>query len=162
MRPGDVEHAVLLTWLLGPLALLAWLTGMPFLLPSLGPSAYVLVTRERPWRATAREVILGQAVGVLLAFLAVRVLVGPLAGVTLLPHTAVGLRQVAAVVVAVVAATLGMAALEARHAPAYATVLIFTLGIPGRAVDVLVFLGGVGLLLVLDAARVKARAMRAR
>ncbi|GAA0310680.1 HPP family protein [Halarchaeum salinum] len=148
--------SVSLAWLLGPLALLAWATTLPFLLPSLGPSAYVLATRERSWRAVAREVAIGQAVGVLVAAVAVRVFVGPLASITLLPHTVVGLHQIVAVVVAVVAATLGMTVFEARHAPAYATVLIFALGIPARAIDVLVFLGGVAMLLVLDALRVRA------
>ena len=62
---------------------------------------------------------------------------------------------VAAVVVAVIAATIGMSLLRARHAPAYATVLIFTLGIPGRAIDVLVFCGGVCFLLCLDVARTR-------
>ncbi|GGM56276.1 riboflavin transporter FmnP [Halarchaeum rubridurum] len=149
------RDAAALAVLLGPLALLAWLTGLPFLLPSLGPSAYVLVARERErsWRPLAREVVLGQVVGVAVAFAAVRVLVGPLAGLGLLPHTATGLHQVAAVVVAVVAATVGMTLLDARHAPAYATVLIFALGIPGRASGVLVFCGGVLTLLCLDAAR---------
>ncbi|QLC32983.1 HPP family protein [Halarchaeum sp. CBA1220] len=157
-----VALSVSLAWLLGPLALLAWATGLPFLLPSLGPSAYVLATRIRPWRAVSREVALGQTVGVVVAYLAVRALVGPLTGVALLPHTVAGLRQVAAVVVAVVAATLGMSALDARHAPAYATVLIFALGIPAEAVDVLVFLGGVAVLLALDALRVRGVALAPR
>jgi len=139
--------------LLGPLAALAWASDLPLLLPSLGPSAYVLVTRTDAHRALVRETALGQAIGVLTAFVAVRALVGPLAVVALLPHTVLGLHQVAAVVVAVVAATLGMSALDARHAPAYATVLIFALGIPARGIDVLVFLVGVAALLALDAAR---------
>ena len=149
--------AAVLTLLLGPLAVLAWLLGLPVLLPSLGPSAYALATRERAWRSLAREVAIGQTVGVVVAFLAVRALVGPLRAVSLLPHTAGGLHQVVAVVLAVGLATVGMSALDARHAPAYATVLIFTLGIPGRAVDVIVFLGGVATLLALDAARVRLR-----
>jgi len=160
MASGDqfdfgLRDAASLAVLLGPLALLAWATGLPVLLPSLGPSAYALVVRDRPWRALAREVILGQIVGVVVAFAAVRALVGPLSGLGLLAHTATGLHQVAAVVVAVIAATIGMSLLRARHAPAYATVLIFTLGIPGRAIDVLVFCGGVCFLLCLDAARTR-------
>jgi len=156
MRTGDrygVRLAARLTYLLAPLAALGWLFGLPLLLPSLGPSAYVLATDGREWRALAREVVLGQTVGVVVAFAAVRAFVGPLAAVTLLPHTTLGLHQVVAVVVAVVAATVGMSVLDARHAPAYATVLIFTLGIPDRAVDVLVFVAGVLALVALDSLR---------
>ncbi|GGN07471.1 HPP family protein [Halarchaeum nitratireducens] len=160
MASGDefgvgLGDAASLAVLLGPLALLAWATGLPVLLPSLGPSAYALVVRDRPWRPLARELLLGQVVGVVVAFAAVRTLVGPLTGLDLLAHTATGLHQVAAVVVAVITATVGMTLLDARHAPAYATVLIFTLGIPGRAIDVLVFCGGVVCLLCLDAARTR-------
>lgn len=154
--------AASLVALLGPLAALAWLSGLPFLLPSLGPSAYVLVARERPYRSVARETVVGQFAGAVVAYAAVRALVGPLASVTLLPHTAAGLRQVAAVLVAVVAATVAMRALDAVHAPAYATVLIFTLGVPPRARDLPVFCSAVVALVVLGAALARVRRARGR
>lgn len=138
----DVDLGVYLAGLLAPVTLLAWLTGFPFVLPSLGPSAYVLATED----GAVRETLVGQTVGVIAAYVCVRSLVGPLSVVGFVPPTTTGLAQVAAILAAVVLATLGMAVVEARHAPAFATVLIFTLGIPTRDVDVLVFLGGVGLL----------------
>ncbi|GGL51720.1 HPP family protein [Halocalculus aciditolerans] len=144
----DAALGVYLAGLLAPVTLLAWATGFPFILPSLGPSAYVLATSE----GRERETVVGQAVGVVAAYVCVRALVGPLASVGFVPHTLGGLAQVAAILVAVVLATLGMAAADSRHAPAYATVLIFTLGIPSRGVDVLVFLAGVAFLVAAHAA----------
>jgi CBS-domain-containing membrane protein len=54
-----------------------------------------------------------------------------------------GLRRVAPALAATVAATAGMYATDSLHPPAYATVLIVSLGIADAAVDVAAFAVGV-------------------
>ncbi|MFC7167621.1 HPP family protein [Halospeciosus flavus] len=128
---------------MGGLALLAWATGRPLLLPSLGPSAYILASRKTQ-TGLIRETVGGQAIGAIAAYASVLVLVGPLEQVRMFPAlTTVGLLQVVAVVVAVVTATVGMSVFRVLHAPAYATVLIFALGIPQGAMAVPIFLAAV-------------------
>jgi hypothetical protein len=135
-------------FLLAVLGALAWATGNSVLLPSLGPSAYALASIDE----SPRRVVVGQLVGVLAAFFAVLAVAptsGPFLGVD--ARSAPGFRRVAAGVLATVAATLGMHATNARHAPAYATVLIVSMGIADRPVDVLSFAGGVFALVGLHA-----------
>jgi hypothetical protein len=135
-------------FLLAVLGALAWATGNSVLLPSLGPSAYALATVDE----SPRRVVVGQLIGALAAFLAVLTVApasGPLLGVD--AQSAAGYRRVTAAVLATVAATLGMHSANARHAPAYATVLIVSLGFADRPIDVLSFAGGVFALVGLHA-----------
>jgi hypothetical protein len=135
-------------FLLAVLGALAWATGTSLLLPSLGPSAYALASVDE----SPRRVVVGQLVGALAAFLAVLVVApasGPFLGVD--AQSAPGFRRIAAAVLATVAATLGMRASNATHAPAYATVLIVAMGIADRLIDVLAFAGGVFVLVGMHA-----------
>jgi hypothetical protein len=116
--------------LLGVLGALAWLTGAAFLLPSLGPSAYVLATSDQ----SPRRVAGGQFAGALAAFLAVALLAGdaaPLLGTQ--AQSPAGGRRIAAALAATVAATAAM----------YATVLIVALGIADTGPAVVAFAAGV-------------------
>jgi len=126
--------------LLAVLGVLAWTTGEAVLLPSLGPSAFVLAAvDDRP-----RRVVLGQLVGAAVAFAAVLALadgVAPLLDAR--PWSLAGGRRIAAALAATVAATAGMYGTNSLHPPAYATVLIVSLGIADAAVDVAAFAAGV-------------------
>ncbi|MDH5019395.1 HPP family protein [Halobacterium rubrum] len=141
--PVGLGAGTYVAFLLAVLGAIAWATGTAALLPSLGPSAYVLAAiDDRP-----RRVVVGQFVGALAAFLAVLAFAGT--ATPLLDAAAgstAGLRRIAAALVATVVATVGMTATDSLHPPAYATVLIVSLGIADDALDVVAF--GVGVLVL--------------
>lgn len=62
--------------LLSTTAVLAWLTGLPMLFPSLGPSAFVLALFQRGDAASPRRVIGGHVVGVVAGLLPYALLSG--------------------------------------------------------------------------------------
>jgi hypothetical protein len=129
-----------LAFLLAVLGALAWATGAAILLPSLGPSAYVLAAIDHQ----PRRVVVGQLLGALLAFAAVLTIAAgatPLLDATA-QSTAAG-RRVAAAVVSTAAVTVGMHLTNSIHPPAYATVLIVLLGIADGPEDVVAFAAGV-------------------
>lgn len=110
-------------------ALIAWLTGQPFIFPSLGPSAFSLVM-NREDEATWRRVIGGHLIGVVGGLLAYHLIAH---GLTLaafpsaLSHPLLCLTVSG--VISVVLTTLGMLAVKAQHPPACATTLIVSLGL---------------------------------
>jgi CBS-domain-containing membrane protein len=127
--------------------LTAWVTGVPALFPSLGPSAFVLAARERG--PTARTVLGGHAVGVvcgLLAYTAVAALVS-------VPASPLDFHPPWLVVSGVVAVGLtsaGMLAIDAVHPPACATTLIVALGLMSTLREAALVLPAVASLLVVD------------
>lgn len=110
-------------------ALIAWLTGRPFIFPSLGPSAFSLVM-NRDDEASWRRVIGGHLIGVIGGLLAYYLIAR---GLTLaafpsaLSHPLLCLT--ASGVISVVLTTAGMLAVKAEHPPACATTLIVSLGL---------------------------------
>ena len=122
-------------------SLLSWATGTPFLLPSLGPSAFALATSDIP--DIRRRVVGGQIVGVFVAFISVRLLLGNVNPDVIEPLSLLGIRQIAATFLSVILATAGMHVTRTEHPPAYATVLIVALGIIDSALAIPVFVFGV-------------------
>jgi CBS-domain-containing membrane protein len=116
--------------LLSTLAGAVWLSGLPLLFPSLGPTAYLFATKPAAPECDPRRVVVGHAIGVLAGFAAFH---GVGAGVALDTLTAPGsvpaLRLAVSGVVAVGLTTAGMVATDTGHAPACATTLIVSLGI---------------------------------
>lgn len=111
------------------LGLLTWVLGERFLLPSLGPSIFVLATLPDEEFHLPRRFVGGQFIGLAGAFVATEVLVGGLAAQGhVQPFSPFVLRQVAASLIAVVLTTVGMHATNLQHPPAYATTLIVSLG----------------------------------
>jgi Na+/phosphate symporter len=114
---------------LGFLGLLTWILGERFLLPSLGPSIFVLATLPDEELHLPRKFIGGQFIGLVAAFLATEVLVGGLAVQGhVQPFSPYVLNQVAASFIAVFLTTVGMHITNLQHSPAYATTLIVSLG----------------------------------
>lgn len=111
--------------------LLAWLSGRPFIFPSLGPSALALALDDGGNRA--RQVIGGHLIGVVSGLTAYRVLASGLGLAALAaPLSSDGLRIVASGVLSVALTTWLMLATRTTHAPACATTLIVSLGVlPG-------------------------------
>jgi len=116
--------------LLSALGGIVWLSGLPFLFPSLGPTAYLFATRPAAPECHPRRVVVGHAVGVLAGLLAYHAVAGGIViTASMGPGTIGGLRLAASGVTAVALTTGGMALTDSRHAPACATTLIVGLGI---------------------------------
>jgi hypothetical protein len=115
----DLAHVCTLVLVPG---VTAWISGLPLIFPSLGPSAFALVLDEnedRAWR-----VIGGHLIGVVSGLLAYHLLAHGLSLAALAPAlSADGLRVVASGVVSVGLTTAVMSAARANHAPACATTL---------------------------------------
>ena len=102
-----------------------WVTGLPVVFPSLGPTAFVLATRP----ATARDVLGGHAWGVAAGLLAYHVLAPGLTVTGLAPLSVDGLRLAASATAAVAATVWAMVRTQTVHGPACATTLIVALGV---------------------------------
>jgi hypothetical protein len=113
-----------LVGLVGALALLA---GQPWLLPSLGPTAYLLAQLPAQPSARAYNVLAGHLLGLAAGMIAVWATGAAAAPVVLETGTISGTR-VAAGVLAVALTLLATIALAASHPPAAATTLLVALG----------------------------------
>ncbi|MFC4540696.1 HPP family protein [Halosolutus amylolyticus] len=132
-RTGTTLHTALL---ISTTAGLAWLSGLPMLFPSLGPSAFVLALFQDGDATSPRRVVGGHAIGVAAGLLAYHLLAG---GVTMTATTPAGsiegFRLAASGVVATTLTAAGMLATDTRHPPACATTLIVSLGLLSTVVE---------------------------
>ncbi|SFC16762.1 HPP family protein [Halobiforma haloterrestris] len=126
-RTGTTLHTGLL---LSTTAVVAWLSGLPTLFPSLGPSAFVLAMFQDSDATSPRRVLGGHAIGVVAGLAAYHLLAPGLAmTATTAPGSLAGLRLAASGVVATTLTAGGMLATDTRHPPACATTLIVSLGL---------------------------------
>ncbi|WP_262178856.1 HPP family protein [Haloarcula laminariae] len=129
-----------------------WLTGLPFLFPSLGPTAYLFATRPSARASAARRVLGGHAVGVVAGLIAYHAIAGgAVVTASTGPGSMAGLRLAASGVVAVVLTTAGMALTDTGHAPACATTLIVGLGILAAPLEGAIIVLAVGVLVAQQA-----------
>ena len=135
--------------LLSALGAVVWLSGLPFLFPSLGPTAYLFATRPSAPESAVRRVLAGHAIGVVAGLAAYHTIGG---GVVITasmgPGTMGGLRLAASGVLAVALTTAGMTITDTAHAPACATTLIVGLGILSTPVQAVIMLLAVVVLVV--------------
>jgi CBS-domain-containing membrane protein len=138
----------------------AWATGLPFIFPSLGPSAYVLATRPTAAGTQPRRVVGSHLVGVLAGLVAYHA-VAPNAAVTATraPFSTEGLRVALSGVVATGLTAAGMLATDLVHPPACATTLIVSLGLLPTVPQAAGIVLAVVILVAVDAGR---RAVRRR
>lgn len=126
-RTGTTLHTGLL---ISTTAGLAWLSGLPMIFPSLGPSAFVLALFQDSDATSPRRVIGSHAIGVVAGLFAYHLLAG---GVSMTAATAPGsiegLRLAGSAVLATTLTAGGMLASDTRHPPACATTLIVSLGL---------------------------------
>jgi hypothetical protein len=131
---GTSLYAGLLFTVLGTVA---WLSGQPFVFPSLGPSAFLLAFERRGDRGYLSRIVASHAIGGVAGLLAYEFLG---AGVTLTaapePGSVAGLHLVASGIVSIVLTSWGMIATDTNHAPACATTLIVSLGLLSTPVQV--------------------------
>lgn len=112
---------------IGLLALLALLTGSPFVFPSLGPTAYLFFFSPLAEASSPRNTILGHAIGLICGYgaFALAVASSPPFGM----HPGVHGARVLAAALSLSASGALMALFRVSHPPAGATTLIVSLGI---------------------------------
>ena len=125
------------------LALLAVVTGSPFVFPSLGPTAYLLFIAPLAENSSPRNTILGHSIGLVCGYAAYS-----LTGAANMPfgvHPGVYWPRILAAALSLSATGALMVLLRADHPPAGATTLIVSLGIISKPkalviIEVAVFL----------------------
>lgn len=129
------------------IAALAAISKLPFMFPSLGPTAFMLLHSPLSPSASPRNTIIGHLIGVLAGYASLCVFDLALAGP--------GINDVTWPRVLAAGLSLGLTAavmvlLDVPHPPAGATTLIVSLGVLTQPIDLAVVMGGV-VLLVLEA-----------
>jgi CBS-domain-containing membrane protein len=125
----------------------AWVSGHPFLVPSLGPSAYLLAARPARPASAPHRVVGGHAIGTGVGLVSYSLLAP---GLTLsalpVPLSIAGLRLGSAAVLSMVLTMAAMVGTGLRHPPACATTLLVALGLLSAPTDAVIMLLAVGLL----------------
>lgn len=152
METSVVRATVHAAVLLAVTAAVAVATGLPFVFPSLGPSAYALAVARRG-EVGPGVVLGGHAVGVVAGLAAHHALApGLVVTADLAANSLPAYRLGASAVLSVGLTTAGMLATGRVHAPACATTLIVALGFLPTLRDGAVILLAVAALVAADAA----------
>ena len=129
------------------LGVVAWVSGQPFVFPSLGPSAFLLAFDRQTDRSRAVRVVASHAVGGVAGLLAWTLVAGGVPITTTPPAVSLaGLRLVTSATLSLVLTSWVMIATETVHAPACATTLIVSLGLLSTPTQVAVIVGSVTIL----------------
>lgn len=129
---------------------LAWASGQPFLFPSLGPSAYLLATGEKPRAVGPYHVIGGHAIAAAAGLITYLLVADGLlvvdafeAGQRFSPEVG---RLVLSGIVAMLLTTIGMLWSDTNHPAACATTLIVALGLMSTLLEAAIIVVAVALL----------------
>ncbi|CAN5623679.1 hypothetical protein BH10ACI4_BH10ACI4_07310 [soil metagenome] len=112
---------------IGLLALLALVTGSPFVFPSLGPTAYLFFFSPLAEASSPRNTIIGHAIGLLCGYAAFAATTR--FGLPFAAHGAIHAPRVLAAALSLAATGALMELFRVSHPPAGATTLIVALGI---------------------------------
>ncbi|HWG58467.1 MAG TPA: HPP family protein [Candidatus Acidoferrales bacterium] len=121
---------------IGLLALLALLSGNPFVFPSLGPTAYLLFFSPLAATCSPRNTILGHAIGIMCGYAAF-----VLTGAGALPfgiHQGIFWPRILAAALSLSATGALMTLFGVSHPPAGATTLIISLGIISKPLELVI------------------------
>ena len=121
---------------IGLLALLALVTGSPFVFPSLGPTAYLFFFSPLAEASSPRNSILGHAIGLICGYAAFVVTTG--FGPSFAANGEIHAPRVLAAALSLAATGALMALLRVSHPPAGATTLIVALGIISQPKELVV------------------------
>lgn len=140
--PDPVWGSIVAGLLILLVGLLGVLVGLPWLVPSIGPTAVLLAVTPahptaRPWNT-----IVGHAGGLLAGFAAVAMLGAATAPTVLGDHQLVAIRVAAATIAIALTILVGFLA-KASHPPAAATTLLVALGAIATVEQALIVMGGV-------------------
>jgi len=131
---------------IGLLGLLAFVSGNPFVFPSLGPTAYLLFFSPLSKASSPRNTIFGHAIGLICGYGAFVV-----TGAGALPfgaHAGIFWPRILAAALSLAATGACMVLFEVNHPPAGATTLIVSLGIIWRPRELIIIEVAVLLLVV--------------
>jgi len=120
----------------GLLAALAVLTGVPFIFPSVGPTAYQLFFLPRSKTSTPHNTLLAHLIGLVCGYIAFRASGVPVW--TAMMKEGFDFRPVVAASVSLAVTAALMILLHASHPPAGATTLIVSLGLITNITDLAV------------------------
>lgn len=138
-RVGTSLYAGLLFTVLG---MVAWISGQPFIFPSLGPSAFILAFERRGERTRMYRIVGSHLIGGIMGLAAWTLLASGISLTATPPALSPeGLRLAAAATLSIVLTSWGMIATKTIHAPACATTLIVSLGLlstPGQVAIIVV------------------------
>ena len=130
------------------LGLIAWISGNPFIFPSLGPTAYILAFDQKISHS-AKVVIGGHACGILGGLVSYHLFVAPHNLMMLSEAVSTqGIFLGSGAVFAIAITTFLMLSFQVSHPPACATTLIISLGILPRWYDGLVILSAVTIMYI--------------
>jgi CBS-domain-containing membrane protein len=129
---------------IGLLALLALLTGSPFVFPSLGPTAYLFFFSPLAESSSPRNTILGHGIGLICGYAAFLLTVASSPPFGL--HPGVHGPRVLAAALSLSATGALMALFRVSHPPAGATTLIVSLGIISQPKELVIIEAAVILL----------------
>lgn len=133
--------------LIGVVGVLTWITGLPTLFPSLGPSAFVLAMFPESEASNPKRVVGSHILGVIAGFLAYHLFAQGIVVTGQIPSfSAIGLRLAASSVVAIVLTVASMLYFGIRHPPACATTLIVALGLLPTFFDGMIIIVAVGII----------------
>ncbi|ELZ06742.1 HPP family protein [Natrialba aegyptia] len=132
------------------LGAIAWVSGQPFLFPSLGPSAYLLATGEKDRAEGAYHVIGGHAVAAVCGLIAYVLFANGVVVVDAFqqarPFSPEVGRLVISGIVSMALTTVGMLWSNTNHPAACATALIVALGLMSTVLEVVIIVLAVALL----------------
>lgn len=111
------------------LALVALVTGSPFVFPSLGPTAYLFFFSPMAEASSPRNTILGHAIGLVCGYAAFAFTASMVSSPPLAVHAGVHGPRVLAAALSLSATGALMVLFRVSHPPAGATTLIVSLGI---------------------------------
>jgi hypothetical protein len=138
---GTSLYAGLLFTVLG---IVAWISGQPFVFPSLGPSAFILAFDRRGSRTDTYRVVGSHLIGGVVGLAAYLLLADGISLTSTPPRfSTAGLRLAASGVLSVALTSWGMMATDTNHAPACATTLIVSLGLLSTPLQVAIIVASV-------------------
>jgi mannose-6-phosphate isomerase-like protein (cupin superfamily) len=132
---------------IGLITAVAYLSGHPLIVPSLGPTAFLVFNRSESSVARPRNIILGHLTGVIAGFVALVVF-----GLQHAPSVVEGglsSPRIGAAALSVAMTSAVMILLRAEHGPALATTLIISLGFMTTPISLGLLMSGVVALAVL-------------
>ena len=140
-RLGTSLYAGLLFTVLG---VIAWVSGQPFIFPSLGPSAFILAFERRGERTRTYRIVGSHLIGGLVGLLAWSVLASGIS-ITASPpaFSFEGFQLAASATTSIVLTSWAMIATDTIHAPACATTLIVSLGLLSTPLQVAIIVTSV-------------------
>jgi hypothetical protein len=148
-RVGTSLYAGLLFVVLGSIA---WMSGQPFIFPSLGPSAFILAFERKGERTRTYRIVGSHLIGGVAGLLAWSLLASGISLTATPPaFSPEGLRLATSATLSIVVTSWSMIATDTIHAPACATTLIVSLGLLSTPIQVGIIVASVTILVAFHA-----------